>query len=505
MVTVTSCAASAAPAPTGAPTVWTADSLSRIGERDAPRTGTAAAVLAARGETESFQVVASGGASGLSGVDLDVGPLTGPGKLPASAVTRYREHYVDVKTGSPDGKGPNRPLGPGRYADALVPFVNPDTGAPLSGEIRAAGADVEPGRNQPYWIDVTVPPDAAPGVYRGTYTVRAAGGFTATGEIRLTVSDVRLPARPALRSAFLNWSNRPAVSRELLRNRLTPTSSLPPATDPLSSAITVTDTGFFSGADQYQCRLGPPPDVEKVKAAAARARPGTLVLNYTADEIDRCPELAEDVKAWGRALHAGGVANLITAAPDPATFDDGTGRPAVDIWALLPIGYDEDPALVADAIRRGMQVWSYNALVQDDYSPKWMIDFSPVDHRIQPGFLNQAMGLSGLLYWRVDNWIGDAWKTVETYDGGYPGEGLLVYPGEKVGMPGGAVPSIRLKWLRDGVDDYDYIALARARGDGDAVTAVVRTVGTDWSQWTRDPRRIQDARRELTDLITNAG
>nr|WP_255426750.1 DUF4091 domain-containing protein [Pseudonocardia sp. C8] len=152
-----------------------------------------------------------------------------------------------------------------------------------------------------------------------------------------------------------------------------------------------------------------------------------------------------------------------------------------------------------------MQVWSYNALVQDGYSPKWLIDFPPVHLRVQPGFLNQALGLTGLLYWRADNWVQDVWTDVHTYAGGYPGEGVLVYPGEEVGLPGGAVPSIRLKWLRDGVDDYDYIDLARAGGHERAVTEIVSTVARSWSDWSPDPVVLRAARAELVPLVTNAG
>ena len=37
------------------------------------------------------------------------------------------------------------------------------------------------------------------------------------------------------------------------------------------------------------------------------------------------------------------------------------------------------------ALAKGDAVWSYNTLVQDAYSPKWEIDFDPINFRIQPG------------------------------------------------------------------------------------------------------------------------
>ena len=47
----------------------------------------------------------------------------------------------------------------------------------------------------------------------------------------------------------------------------------------------------------------------------------------------------------------------------------------------------------------------------------------------------------------------------------YPGEGMLVYPGSAVGL-NQVVPSMRLKWLRDGVEDYEYLQILRRSNPG---------------------------------------
>ena len=138
------------------------------------------------------------------------------------------------------------------------------------------------------------------------------------------------------------------------------------------------------------------------------------------------------------------------------------------------------------------------------YSPKWEIDFAPINFRIQPGFINQSLNLNGLLTWRVDLWASDAWNNVYGYPGSYPGEGMLIYPGSTVGIPG-AAPSMRLKWLRDGVDDFDYIQLLKAAGQGPAALKIAATVGANWSNWTRDPNALYSARHQLGQLLDSLG
>jgi len=40
--------------------------------------------------------------------------------------------------------------------------------------------------------------------------------------------------------------------------------------------------------------------------------------------------------------------------------------------------YNNSKAQVGEVLKKGDSVWSYNTLVQDAYSPKWLIDFDPV-------------------------------------------------------------------------------------------------------------------------------
>lgn len=175
----------------------------------------------------------------------------------------------------------------------------------------------------------------------------------------------------------------------------------------------------------------------------------------------------------------------------------------MDIWVVMPKQSMADSSEIADAIAKGDEVWSYNTLVQDSYSPKWELDFAPINYRIQPGFLNQTYGFTGLLYWGVDQWSSDPWNNPSSLVAGqfrYPGEGLLVYPGAQVGLAS-VVPSMRLKWLRDGVDDYDYVQLLKNAGQSSWASQMISQVATDWANWTKDPNLLEEVRKEMGDKL----
>jgi hypothetical protein len=492
-------ASAALPAP-----VWVEQSMIRVFKTTAPKSLSSITLYAARNETESYQVVVNGGARGLSRVNLSLSDLVGPGgaRITKARMRPYREHYVKVSTSSPNYGGTNRPGSRGLYPDALIPFTNPTTGATLNGRLKAANASIPARTNQPYWVDVKVPATARPGSYTGTATVTAAQG-TRRVKVVLRVMSFTLPTKPSLRSSFLDWSQNPAVGRQLLDNKLMPAwTGSNTATWASRNGLNATNMYFYSGADISTCRMSAPPSLSTLQARATQLRqPGVQLYNYTADEIDKCSGLTRTLQAWARALHKVGAKQLVTMAPTPSLYSDGAGGHGVDNWVVLPWMYDKSPSRVREAITKGMAVWSYNTLVQDSYSPKWLIDFKPMDFRIQPGMINSSLGLTGLLYWKVNAATSDPWNNVSTFQGGFPGDGQLVYPGAQVGMSGGAAPSMRLKWLRDGVEDYDYVRLAKRAGRGTQALSITRSVGKNWHTWTRDVRALATARLKLALLL----
>lgn len=495
------------------PQVWIAPGLHRVGMTDTSSGVTEATLYGARGATDDFQIVIPGGSSGFTNANVTISNLTGPGTIPSSSFNLYRELYVDVSPGSPNWGGSNQPLGPGWYDDPLIPFTNPATGASLSGSgatYVAAPFTATANQNTNIWVDLLIPTNAAAGQYTGTYTVTTnQGNFT--GAISLTVWNFSMPASPYLKSSFLFWTTGTTASiEELERHRLMPSSesASDQSTMIADYGLNLVDDGFYSGASAGNCVMSAAPSVSQFQAAAAAQASGLMNYDYSADEITGCTNLFPTLIQWAANMHAAGVENLVTMAPDTALFSDGTGtgRSAVDIWVMLPEEYNGSTSTVAAALAKGDSAWSYNTLVQDAYSPKWEIDFAPVNFRLQPGFISQSLGLTGLLYWRVDDFTSSPWtnpNTTGTFSSNnYPGEGMLLYPGTQVGLSQD-VPSMRLKWLRDGVEDYDYVQLLKNAGNSSLAMQISQSVGPDWTNWTRNESSVISARVQVGQAINS--
>ncbi len=486
-------------------TVWTVPSLDRVGLHDSPGNSRSFEMFAARGEYQSFQVALQVPPAGLSDTTVEIGDFRDDhgGLISRSHATIFREHYVHVPRSSPNWKGANQPLGPGWFADGLIPLKTP--------------VRLDAGVNQPFWIDVYVPRDASPGHYTTSVRIDAAEG-SATIPVGLRVWRFEVPVKPNLLSSFgYTGELRLGVAEMLLQHRVMPQRISPCRGDrepcPLNVpterklinqfGLAAVDAGFWSGASYGNCEMAPPPGVRELRRALSAHDKTLLLYNFTADEIESCAGLVPMIQSWARNLHAAGIKNLMTQAPDPSLLDDGSGHPAVDISVMTPLMYDKALDQLPAARKKGVTFWSYNASVQDAYSPKWQIDFLPINYRIQPGFLSQSLNLTGILYWRSNQWMGSPWRSAIDNTGhfapaaSYPGEGFLLYPADDFGDPGGVLPSMRLKQIRDGVTDYDYIQTLKQMGREQWVLPIVRSIGADWSHWTQDSARLLAARQKI--------
>ncbi|HUW56503.1 MAG TPA: glycoside hydrolase domain-containing protein [Planctomycetota bacterium] len=174
--------------------VWTQNSVTKVQREEAPGPEANPVVIAAaRNEYESFQVV-MGALSNLKDVDVKVNDLIGRGgaRIGADNVKLYRVHYVDCG-------------GQGRLPDSMVPLVNPKTGKRIGGEF-GVPFDVPGGTHASVWAELHVPADATPGDYKSSVDV-TVGGVPAAGiPVALTVWPVTLPKETTLLTYFaLRW------------------------------------------------------------------------------------------------------------------------------------------------------------------------------------------------------------------------------------------------------------------------------------------------------------
>ena len=205
---------------------------------------------------------------------------------------------------------------------------------------------------------------------------------------------------------------------------------------------------FWSGANHQTCSMEAAPAPNEIRAEGLKHQLDLLLYVYGTDEIDDCQELQEPLREWSDSIHQAGVKHLAVMSPVRELYD------RVDIWAVNPTRYNAAGKNIAEVLRQGKEIWFYTFFAPGGYEPKWQIDFEPINHRIGQGFINQSLGLTGLLYWRADTWTDDPWHDVDTIPTSeepahYPGEGMLIYPGKPVGLTG-SVPSMRLKWIREG-------------------------------------------------------
>jgi hypothetical protein len=121
--------------------------------------------------------------------------------------------------------------------------------------------------------------------------------------------------------------------------------------------------------------------------------------------------------------------------------------------------------------------------------------------------------MTGILYWGgMSFWrqVDDPWtdpKTLDRRTDGkgqlYNGEGSLLYPGRAAGYDGIA-PSLRLKALRDAIEDYEYLAILQRAGKTDEAEQIVLPLAESWFRWNEDPAAYEGARSQLAELIVRS-
>ncbi len=273
------------------------------------------------------------------------------------------------------------------------------------------------------------------------------------------------------------------------------------------------------------------PEVEKDKlrawlaafnlAASELSRPQIIFYTYLRDEPNNLDDYRY-VQKWGRAIRdAKSVIKVLVVeqtwtAPGYGGADSAWGDlyGAVDIWCPLFSLHRQDSAAKRQAL--GEMVWTYTALCQGSPTPWWHIDFPLLNYRA-PAWIAWRYRMNGLLYWGgLSYWrqTEDPWSQAPFYTGNgnfqqgrkgivFNGEGSLVYPARAVGYDGIA-PTVRLKALRDSIEDYEYFAILNRLGKAADAERVVSPLATSFFEWEKNPGAYDAARAKLAELILSA-
>lgn len=491
----------------------------------------------AQNEVLGAQLVLSAATRAVRGVEVEVSDLAGPGVLPArGTVELFRELFQFVENGDWSWGPPSRMLPSRRFwPDVLVPLTDPWSG-------RAAGApfDVPAGTNQVVFLDVTVPRNAAPGLYKGTIRVRAAGEEARVARLELTVHPFALPDETHVdayaeiyghlyrqhgaehRRGAAAWKRLATRVHQLAhRHRMVVAerhgegpvfgagSAWAEFYGPLLDGSLFTAARGYSGPGEgtpvavfpapfRQAFDGRAPDFDadalgayartaREFRALARAKgwSATRFFAYVVDEAPTDARTRENERRLQQALDEGaapeGLPLLWTSHENPAGFasDPARDRRGLTRW-WVPNGGACDPAFLAPRVARGERVWFYHH--GHPAVGVHGVNATGVELRTW-GVICWRYGLHGSFWWAADFGDPDRPLEVPNYKKGETrwGNGVLFYPGARLpdlGLPAvdGPLPSLRMKAWRRGLQDFEYAWLLARGGRKAEADALVRRV-----------------------------
>lgn len=481
--------------------VWATDSMDRV-ERSRPiQRNKIAKIYAAKGEAESFQIVVNTVLDNAVINDIVVSDLVNSkGNVIESKgnIEIFREQYIKLVGKSGVKYQPGQIQEEKEVPDALIPLYNYKTGQRLKDNIiDPLPCEIISGQCQPFWVDVYVPSSAPAGEYKGYYSVLTSNGV-AQGEVSLIVWNFSMPQLKSQKNLFMTWTIRNSeITEELARNNIFTESVSKENETQLMQKYGYNSIQIPLFSNQIDMSDIPSNDLlNELKAKHISEIP---LYCYSADEITGQTEKYQNLMLWGQALRQAGIKHFITMVPEEKLLDDGTGHPAVDWWCVLGNQYSDNVPIIKKAQEKGCEIWTYTGLVQDNYTPKWQLDYDIINFRMIQGYINYSIDAKGFLYWALDRWnrVDDPWNSVKWSNNNgvtsLQGDGILIYPGSDIGLDIPAM-SIRIKAIRDGFDDYEMCKLLEQKVGITEAKDYAATVGGSFRNWTKDKNKLNEVR-----------
>jgi hypothetical protein len=509
-------------------------------------------LFGARNEAIAFQLIVEAGDRGIDALSVSLRELArtgGRGKIayspPGSDPTNYvgrpiqlfSINYMNVTrpTGASWIYRPNSPSAPKDPLGWKPVQLVPENAKPGKGGFPLK---VAAGKNQAVWIEIYTARDLPAGVYTGRVAVKA-DGKTTNIPVELELFDFTLPDENSMSAMVYYERSQPelylgrnldaAFHRFAHRHRV----ELVHAYNVASAQAAMgrfrggdfTKTNGYEGPGEGVGNLivpatfyGPGKDFDERESAWRRSDewmsflkehlPNAITFVYMPDEpnreqFDRIRRIAENIKS-----NPGPGGKLPVFVTRHYTLElDG----AIDIWDSGPQRYDIARAETERA--RGRDHWIYNGGRPN--AGAIVIDAPATDARMIPWACFKH-NIKVYFYWHGVHWrhnqqkqgerIQNVWANPVTFDNrGQPGrpyndrnfangDGALIYPGEEKlhpeedrGVPG-PISTVQLANLRRGLQDHQYLTMARKLGLNQEIDEALQAVV---------PRVFSDAKAEV--------
>ncbi|MCS7249611.1 MAG: DUF4091 domain-containing protein [candidate division WOR-3 bacterium] len=231
------------------------------------------------------------------------------------------------------------------------------------------------------------------------------------------------------------------------------------------------------------------------------------IIDYSFDEPK--PEHYDFIREWAYNLHKfTKIKNLVvfnnfySQRVDERLLNDGSGRSSVDIWVPKFSLHYYFKDFFKERENKGEEVWAYQAGVTDSFTPKWLLDYPLIEKRVS-FWLFSLFNIKGMVYWGIDKWQRDVYDdpTVIIDNKVYNGDGYLLYYGSKFGLDK-PIPSIRLKVIRDGIEDYEYLKILKEL-DYSSYLNLINKIARNWNDWSNNNDSLILIKKEMWERIKN--
>ena len=483
------------------------------------RYGTSMSLEAARNEYESFQVAVLPDVGRtcrrvtLTAEDLQLDG--GQATIPRGQVTIYRVGYVQTNR----ARYPSLYTGP--WPDPLLP----------NGALEITGSDLGL-----FWVEVHVPRNAAPGRYHGRLRLDVDGISTSI-QVSLLVHAFALPDRvpwPITVWTIPQWPSgermMPADYRlllgELLAHGIDPLSVGKDFVDLRSDDFRTLDENLefclARGQQMFEIPNGGDKPAQLKPLVQHLRKKGWLSKAVVYSNQDEPSE--SQLESHNIPFHR----QIRSLYPDLRVFLASQYFPrideACDIW-VTDVSTGRGAAFAGEH-HGAASLWFYycHMPLHADFArplveaPNMELDNEAIEHRLTL-WLAWKYQTTGMFIWSGNNewiakdvdrtdWQKTGWKLSDRpypypLGGVHNGNGYLIYPGP--------VPSIRLKLLRDGLEDYGYLTELKKRAaitkdpelkkQATVLLAVPPNVLMGPHYFNRDPAALLSARTTIASLI----